>query len=325
MSMAFLITALLNTTSESGQFYAPREAKMEIQTVRGVEIPRGQPRALSVRVTFPKAGGPYPVIVFSHGMYGSEDGMEPLVNTWAERGYVVIQPTHGDSLRYADAATRRAALQGSLNNVGDWRSRPQEIKFVLDNLGALETKVSGLKGKMDKKSIGMSGHSYGAWTTQMVAGMKLFAGRQEVSLGDPRPKAFVSLSPQGLGGSVTKESYASMRGPMLYVSGDLDRGRGNWDPKVYRRQAFDLSPKGGRIQVWIKDAYHNFGGITGQRGEAFLRRSPLAGPANPEHVKIVQNSTLAFWDAELKGRKEAKAFWSKSPFAGVSAVKVEKR
>jgi dienelactone hydrolase len=325
MSLTLLYLAIAASSAYNDGSYQPSGPELPIRSEQGIEIPREGPRPLSVRVTFPRDGGPYPVVVFSHGMYGSETGSDPLVSSWARRGYVVIQPTHGDSLRYADAAGIRAAMRGKLDNVGDWRSRPGEITLVLDRLSWLEGKVPGLKGKMDTENIGMAGHSYGAWTTQMIAGMELKARDQALSLADSRPKAFVVLSPHGLGGGVTADSYRAMRSPMLFVSGDNDRGRGEWDPKVYRRQPFDLSPPGDRALVWIKDAYHNFGGVTGRSGDRLMRVGNLAGPSNPEHVRLVQNSTLAFWDAHLRGLEPAKRFWSNEPFGNLSAVKVESR
>lgn len=324
MSPLLALVAFAAPVLASEGFYTPVQPELALQSTRGVEIPREGQRPLSVRVTFPSSGGPYPIIVFSHGMYGSETGMDPLIQTWAKHGYVVIQPTHADSLRYADAEVWRDAMRGSLDNVDNWRERPGDIKLVLDHLEWLEGKVPDLKGKMDRKKIGMSGHSYGAWTTQMVAGMKLISGKQTLTLADPRPKAFVVISPHGLGGGITEDSFGTMRSPMLFVSGDNDHGRGDWDPKVHRRQAFDLCPPGDRTLVWIKDAYHDFGGLTG-RSPRRPRSDGLMGAPNPAHVKLAQNSTLAFWDAYLKARPEARRFWSARPFGGVDGVKIELR
>src|SRR6266436_7475404 len=53
---------------------------------------------LPVRFLIPKSGGPFPVIVFSHGAGGSGQNYFPLTGFWATHGYVVIQPTHNDSI-----------------------------------------------------------------------------------------------------------------------------------------------------------------------------------------------------------------------------------
>ncbi len=320
--LAALVSSTFAPSAEDG-FYHPQSAELPIASKSKVEIPRDGQRGLSVKVTYPTAKGKYPVIVFSHGMYGSEDGNTPLVETWAKAGYVIFQPTHADSLRYASAEVRRAALQGSLNNAQNWRERPGEITLILDKLDWFEKELPDLKGKLNKEVIGMAGHSFGAWTTQMVAGMTLGRGGMTINLGDKRPKAFIAFSPSGLGGGITEASFQTMRSPFLYITGDNDKGNFQNDPKIHRREAFDLAPKGDRTLVWIKDVYHNFGGLNGREIPA-LAGTRLSGPSNPAHLKIAVNSSLAYWDAQLKNLPEAKAFWKK-PLAGVDGVKVETR
>ncbi len=53
---------------------------------------------LQVRITYPKEKGRYPVLVHSHGMYGSKDAYDPLVRHWVSHGYVCLQPSHSESL-----------------------------------------------------------------------------------------------------------------------------------------------------------------------------------------------------------------------------------
>lgn len=313
-----MVAAVLLSFAMAGFYTSPQEP-LEIRQAAGVLIERGDQRPLSVRVTWPAEGGPWPVVVFSHGMYGSETGNGPLVDTWAAHGYVVVQPTHGDSLKYADAETRRKALRGNLDNVGSWDERPGEISLVIDRLPWLQQNVPGLAGKVDASRIGVGGHSFGAWTTQVVAGMRLSGAP---AMGDERPRAFVVISPSGVGGGIRESSFETMRGPMLFISGDNDEGRGEWDPKVYRRQAFDLAPAGGRTLVWIDGAHHDFGGINGRTRPA-LRG--LAGGANEHHVEIVKSSTLAFWDATLKSDPTAQAWLAERKVESVGGVKVETR
>src|SRR5258708_4379827 len=53
---------------------------------------------LRVRFLIPKSGGPFPVIVFSHGAGGSGQNYFPLTRFWDTPGSVVIQPTHNNSI-----------------------------------------------------------------------------------------------------------------------------------------------------------------------------------------------------------------------------------
>ena len=46
-----------------------------------------------------KADGPFPLIVFSHGAGGDRSAFESLGNDLAAHGYVVVFPTHADSIK----------------------------------------------------------------------------------------------------------------------------------------------------------------------------------------------------------------------------------
>ena len=48
----------------------------------------------------------------------------------------------------------------------------------------------------------------------------------------------------------------------------------------------------------MKDAHHNFGGISGARHSK-------SGPPNGDQVALVKSATLAFWDKYLKSKPEA--------------------
>src|SRR6266566_3939450 len=52
---------------------------------------------LIMTIEYPTRGGPYPVIVFSHGFGGSNTGYTPLTEYWAGQGYIVIKPSHADA------------------------------------------------------------------------------------------------------------------------------------------------------------------------------------------------------------------------------------
>lgn len=240
---------------------------------------------LEVRLTVPEAPGRYPVIVWSHGLFGSDSNYRPLVDHWARHGYLVLQATHSDSLRYAN--TEEHSLLHSLQG---WEDRPLDIKLILDALRSERI----LRDRADPGRIGMGGHSFGAHTTLLVNGAR---PRNGADLSDPRPKAFVAISPQGEGKVFSSDSWAGLRRPMLVISGDRDQSAFG-ETIESRRIAFDKCPAGEKYLFWIKDAEHNFGGISGAR-----RRN--AGPLIPDQVELVRAATLAFWDKYLKGDSKA--------------------
>src|SRR5437867_1782824 len=52
---------------------------------------------VEVSIEYPTRGGPFPVIVFSHGYGSSNRGYEPLISYWTSNGYVCIRPKHADA------------------------------------------------------------------------------------------------------------------------------------------------------------------------------------------------------------------------------------
>src|SRR4029079_10070412 len=72
--------------------------------------------------------------------------------------------------------------------------RAKDIPAVIDQLEKWNTEDGHpLRGRMDLKRIGMSGHSVGATTTQAVGGQWYRTGG--TSLTDPRIKAALAMSP----------------------------------------------------------------------------------------------------------------------------------
>ncbi len=239
-------------------------------------------KVLPFRATFPTdAKERLPVIVWSHGLYGSQDFYDPLVNHWARHGYLVLQPTHSDSLRRGS---------GLKNPTSDWANRPKDVTFLLDSIKNHPV----LSSYADLSRVGMGGHSYGAHTTLLLNGAEPRVGG---SLSDPRPLAFVAISPQGADRLLTDSSWKGIKRPTLFISGDNDKGR-KGDPPSWRLEPFQGSPAGQKYLLWIKDAYHNFGGISGARHSE-------SGPPKGDHVALVKSATLAFWDKYLKGDIDA--------------------
>ena len=161
---------------------------------------------------------------------------------------------------------------------------------MLDEL----TRHPELKNLADMSRVGMGGHSYGAHTTLLVNGAEPRFGE---SYSDPRPKAFVAISPQSSGALLNDDSWASLKRPTLFISGDNDKTR-HGEGSEERRDAYNGAAPGQKYLLWVKDAYHNFGGISGVSHSR-------SGPANGDQLALVKSCTLAFWDKYLKASPEA--------------------
>ncbi|MFW5867563.1 MAG: serine hydrolase, partial [Armatimonadota bacterium] len=259
---------------------------------------------LQVRITYPEAPGPFPVIVWCHGATGTKDMYQPLVRHWAGHGYVCLQANHSDSRAFETGAP------GSPEIFVDWASRPKDVVFLLDSLDLLEARHDVLKGKLDETRIGVGGHSFGAHTAQLLAGATTTAPGERQSHADPRPLAFVLLSPQGIGegsAGLVASSWDDVTRPFLVITGTNDSGRTGvaWE---WRLDPHTYAASTEKHLLVIEGAHHGFGGVVGE--DAFRN----AGPENPAHLRSVQAASLALWDAYLKKSRDALDFLHSDAF-----------
>jgi len=165
----------------------------------------GRGEDLQLRISAPITGSELPIIVFSHGFGLSLDDYAPLVNFWAAHGFVVLQPTHLDSmtLGLAPSDPRTPVI---------WKFRVEDVKRILDNLDLIEASLPGLKGRRDRSRIAAVGHSYGAQTTGMLLGARVIApdGRVGEDMSDPRIKAGVLLCATGREAQILVRSRTSI-------------------------------------------------------------------------------------------------------------------
>jgi len=275
---------------------------------------------LGVRILAPKSGGHFPVIIFSHGAGGSGKNYFSLTQHWASHGYVVIQPTHNDSI-----ALRREKgeplpsgpgelIQEYRFNYEDWINRVADIRLVMDSLADFEKQIPQLKDKIDQKRIGVGGHSYGAFTTQMIGGVRVSIPDrpQAQNFGDERPRALLLLSPQGKSeNGLTESSWQNVNRPMMSMTGSKD-GLGplpNW-----RKDPFTYSPPPDKYFVFIDGATHmSFtgalaepAGAQGPRAQLFARMTQ--GTDQKAIFDYVKIASLAFWDTYLKDEAKARVY-----------------
>jgi predicted dienelactone hydrolase len=265
----------------------------------------GRGRPLEMRVTAPMTGHDLPVILFSHGhgqfLYlSSKDGYAPLVNFYAEHGFVVIQPTHANS---KVGGLDPSAAGGPLF----WRSRVGEMKLILDGLDAIEASVPVIAGRLDHNKIAAVGHSYGGQTVGMLLGARLTDPKDktatDVNLIEPRVMAGVILAGPGNGGDdaseFAKENYSFMNPDYshlttkaLVVIGENDlapmqtvRGA-DWHADPY------FHGPGSDCLLTLLGAGHWLGGIVGYDAK-------VTDDEDPDRLAVVQRMTWAYLRSAL--------------------------
>ncbi|MEV4641425.1 chlorophyllase [Actinoplanes sp. NPDC049548] len=255
---------------------------------------------LHLKVSAPATGGDLPVILLSHGhgpsnFVSSLRGYGPLVDFWAARGFVVIQPTHLDSaaLGLRDADDPEAPLY--------WRSRVTDMRHILDHLDAVEAAVPGLAGRLDRSRIAAVGHSLGGHTVGMLCGQEVTDGTV-VNLADARVKAGVLLAAPGGGDGLAAQvresypalgttSFAAMTTPALVVVGDKDVNPAFSARWQWRADAYAQSPAP-KTLLTLRDAEHGLGGVSMYDGAETTDE-------NPERVATLRALVWAYLRSRL--------------------------
>ncbi|MGL4550244.1 MAG: alpha/beta hydrolase family protein [Gemmataceae bacterium] len=258
-------------------------------------------RDIPVRVYLPKGTAPAPVVLFSHGLGGSRQNNPYLGNHWAARGYaaVFVQHLGSDEGVWKDAPLkdRMAALKKAAS-VENYLHRVRDVPAVLDQLEAW-SKAAGhpLAGRLDLKRVGMSGHSFGAVTTQAVSGQAAVLGK---GFTDARIKAAVAMSPNVPALGDPNRAFGSVKVPWLLLTGTEDGSPVGAATPESRQRVFPALPAGAKYELVLHDAEHSAFGDRALPGEK--------GRRNPNHHRAVLALTTAFWDAHLRGDAAARGW-----------------
>jgi len=272
---------------------APASGPYRVITVDNIVLhDAARNRDVPLKIYFPDAHGRFPVIVFSHGALASKECYGELGRYWASFGYVSIHPSHDDSI--ADKGYS-GTLQAAITNPSAWQNRPKDISFIIDSIPRLERIVPELRGKLDRRHIGVGGHSFGAYTSSLIGGVTITLPNHQTFRGaDKRVSAVLLLSPQGEGRmGLTEHSWDNLHLPMLLMFGSRDFGA--WgEPAVWRSEPYSKAPPGNKYEVELIGGTH----------------MGFAGPSRSQTIldqqfQCAKLETLAFWDTYLKHRRSA--------------------
>ena len=269
-------------------------------------------RTLPLRVRLPDARGPRPVILFSHGLGGSVDGGRYWGEQWASHGFVVIHIQHpgSDEAVWKDAKRPARALRRAAS-AEQFVARVADVKFVLDELQRRQRAGDAFALRADLARIGMSGHSFGAVTTQTLAGQRFDVPRrlqaQADALADDRLRAFIAFSPSARTDDAVVQ-FKEITRPFFSVTGSADGtvGLGLGVPAYRRLLPYEGMPGPDKYLLNLDGADHMiFNG-------APRRRSDGADPVRDElHTTLTRATTTAFWLAYLTDDAAALA-WLRS-------------
>jgi predicted dienelactone hydrolase len=290
---AFLLSLLaifgLAAESAYSPLTLPAAGKADVRdyTVNDAQRQRNIP----IRIYLPAARKAAPVVVFSHGLGGSRTGSAFLGRHWAARGYVAVFLQHPGSdsavWKGQPVAQRMLALRRAAN-AKNFLLRVKDVPAVLDQLERWHKGTNhALAGRLDLTLVGMSGHSFGAMTTQSVSGQRTVGQ----AFTDSRIDAAIVMSPSGPRHRADR-TFAKVSIPWLLMTGTKDSSPIGKADIASRLTVFPALPPGSKYELVLDKAEHS----------VFNERA-LPGdkePRNPNHHRAILALSTAFWDAHLR-------------------------
>jgi predicted dienelactone hydrolase len=246
------------------------------------------------------------VVLYSHGLGGSREGADAWGEAWAAAGFVVVHLQHAgsdaDALREGLLSLRAAA------NVEQFIARVGDVRFALDEIARRQQAGAAPWRDVRLDAIGLAGHSFGAQTTQALAGQRF---RVPGSLADARLKAFIALSPSSHRSRMpVQEQFGAIARPFFAITGSLDGDPfGGFKTGEPRAAVYDGLPRGQRALLWLDGADHmTFAGNATRRidGLGPFRREPVAAEREPAHHALVARITADWWREHLLGDDDAR-------------------
>jgi dienelactone hydrolase len=247
-----------------------------------------------VDAPFDASGGPYPIVLFSHGSCGYPLQSIFLMPLLAARGYVVVAPPHPPNTFFDGLAVCGAPstlVQAAIE-------RPQDMMFVLDEMIAEnDDPASPFFGALDPTRVAMTGHSFGGFTTYLVASA------------DPRIDVAVPMAP------AVPNSQAGLTIPSLTILGAIDSVVNNQRP----RDVFAVSDPP-RYLVEIRNAGHYaFSNLCFPSPDC----SPPATLTQAEAHGNVLRWVIPFLEWKLRGDESFAAFFEAPEPPGVVVQRAE--
>lgn len=317
-SAAFFVGALVSVVAMA-QDYAPASGPLNVVDTGRLKLHDAtRDKDLPIRIQYPEADkeheGPFPLVLFSHGAGGSCDAFVSLSDYLASNGYVVIHPTHSDSLNLLSRDERQTEGRDLLRNPRsivkkvNLPDRVADVKYILDSLDDIERLIDK-PGLIDRERMGMAGHSAGAMTTQVLGGMEFMFLGKPVAGALPAEARFDALAVISGAGttrpSITEDSWQHVDRPWLVITGSKDVSAASDETPESRQHPYNYAPVDGtKYLLFIDGATHS--SYQGKGPGLMLNGRP---PTNLDWIAETTNmSVLAFFDAYVKGNEDAKAW-----------------
>ncbi len=273
----------------------------EIKTIALVVKDINRSREFPLKVYLPNTKEPAAVVIHSHGLGGNNQTSPFLGKHWAARGYLTVfvqHPGSDDTVWKNTPLTKRMMVMRKAASGQNLDLRAGDIKALIDQLVDWNQEdAHPLYERMNLEQIGMSGHSFGALTTQYVSGQTVL-GTQRYT--DRRIRAAIPMSPSSPRVGDASPAFVDVSIPWMCMTGTLDVAPiGNADI-ASRLGVYKALPPKNKYGLVLFEAEHSV-----------FTENKLPGdrkPRNPNHHRAILALSTAFWDTYLRGDKSAQAW-----------------
>lgn len=274
-------------------------------------------RLVPYKIYYPdlKTNEKAPVILWSHGFGGNRDGASFLSRYLASFGYILVHITHDgtdSSLWEGKPGHPWDILRKAKVGRDTTLNRFKDVPFVLDQLQNKRDANADIFSHMNLGTIGMSGHSFGALSTQVALG-QLFPDENDnyQSYSDAKISAGIAYSPVSIDhlgpdnvdnshGKKDADIYGPIDKPVLYMTGTKDSAPIGGAPYDHRFKVFEKSGTHQKYLLIKEDGDHMvYAGSRGKLGD---------NPHRVRHERQIEIMSLAFWKAFLDGDEKARAW-----------------
>ena len=274
-------------------------AKIDIRDMSAHD--RERERDIPIRIFLPPRTATAPIVLFSHGLGGSCKMNTFLGEHWAAMGFFTVFLQHPGSditvWQHLPSGEERMKALAKAANMRTFRDRVKDVSAVIDTLEMWnKTPDHPFFGRMDSHRIGMSGHSFGAVTTQAVSGQKTILGTATFT--DKRISAAMMFSPSKPMRGSSENAFGSVTIPWMIMTGTKDVSSIGEGDLASRLAVFPALPPGGKYELVLHNAEHS----------AFTDRAlpGETGQRNPNHHRVIKALSTAFWEAYLAENRSAK-------------------
>lgn len=304
------VAAPTEATAYKGSYVAKVDSgpvKFTVQTGEWSDAAR-HGRIVPWKLYLPAAGAaPAPLVIWSHGGGGTRDGAAYLGEHLASHGIAALHIQHAGSDRDAFRADRRSLLAG-VQDPRLGRERFLDIQFVVRQIKA--EAVGNWRGRIDPTRLGMSGHSYGAITTQIAAGQQVRGFGQSWAEPSFRGGFIMSPSPPRPGYDAGPGRFARMLFPLFHLTGTADTSPADDFPVEQRRAPFDEIDNVDQYLLIIEGGTHM----------TFTGAARGFGPAAPDpnieaNLPLIRAAAVAFWEATLNDDSVAREWLDEGGYA----------